>query len=155
MAKPISLISQPTDPYEEAHQQIAQASVDHAEAVLAAYETLQSLHDSGILELVRGMTGAKDLIIGQVSAGLNTPEGIRGMRNLLALSKLFANIDPDILQAIVSQASEAMEQSLRESDGPPSLLHVFKRLRSDDSRRALNAAAHILESIGRNLRQKK
>jgi uncharacterized protein YjgD (DUF1641 family) len=155
MAKPISFVSQSADQYEEMRQQIAQASVEHAEAVLAAYEALQSLHDSGILELVRGMAGAKDLVIGQVSAGLNTPEGIRGMRNLLALSKLFAGMDPDILQATVSQASAAIEQSLRESNDPPSLLRIFKKLRSDDSRRALNAAAHILESIGRNLRLKK
>ncbi|HEX3437797.1 MAG TPA: DUF1641 domain-containing protein [Pseudacidobacterium sp.] len=154
MAKPISLVPQQHDPREGARQQLENAPLDHAEAILSAYKTLQALHDSGALDILRGAAGAKDFFIGEVSAGLNTPEGIRGIRNLLALSKLFASIDPDELNAVVSQSTEALEKSRSESENPPSLWQIFKKMSSKESRRALNAATNVLESVGKNLRQK-
>ncbi len=155
MAKPIALTPRPHDPREEEQKQLQSAPVEHAEAILSAYKTLQTLHDSGTLDILRGVAGASDHLIGQLSAGLNTPEIIRGLRNLLTLSKLLGNIEPDLLEAIASSVSEAIDKSRKESPDPPSTWEILKRSRSEDSRRTQNAVVNILEAVGRELRDAK
>jgi uncharacterized protein YjgD (DUF1641 family) len=120
------------------------ARVEHAEAVLAGYKTLQTLHDSGSLDILRGLAGANEHIIDQLSEALNTPEMIRGIRNLLPLSKLLGNIDPDRLESVVSSINEALEKGREEAGHPPGIMNIFKRSHSEDSRRALNAAVCIV-----------
>lgn len=155
MAKPITLTPRPHDPREEKQQLLQEAPVQHAEALLSAYEALQAFHDSGMLDILRGMAGASDHLIGQLSAGLNTPEMVRGLRNLLILSKLLGSIEPDDLSAVASSVKEALEKSREESGNPPGSWEILKRSRGEDSRRALNAAVNVLEAVGRELRSEK
>jgi len=151
MARPIALTSRPHDPREETKQQLQEAPVKHADAVLAAYETLQTLHDSGILDILRGMAGASDHLVGEITEQLNTPHSVRGLRNLLTLSKLLGNIDPDWLETIASSAQNAMEGSKNRTGEPPSTWEILKKSRSEDSRRALSAAVSVLEAVGKAL----
>ena len=57
MAKPILLEIPPRDPRVELRTRLENAPVEHAEALLAAYEVLQGLHDNGVLEILRGALG--------------------------------------------------------------------------------------------------
>ena len=58
MAQPIPLEIPPRDPLAELHSRLGRASEEHAEAVLAAYEVLQQLHERGVLEIMRGALAA-------------------------------------------------------------------------------------------------
>ena len=51
VAQPIPLEVPPRNPRAELHARLEQAPDEHAEAVLAAYEVLQELHDRGVLEI--------------------------------------------------------------------------------------------------------
>jgi hypothetical protein len=54
MAQPVPLEIPARKPRAELRSRLEQAPEEHAEAVLAAYEVLQELHDRGLLEIMRG-----------------------------------------------------------------------------------------------------
>jgi Cupin len=45
----------PRDPREALYHRLEKAPLEHVEALLAAYEVLQGLHDRGVLETLRGV----------------------------------------------------------------------------------------------------
>src|SRR5437870_3960014 len=101
MAKPILFEAPSYDPRAELRARVEQAPTEHAEAVLAAYEVLQGLHDSGALDLLRGLLRSKDKVLENVVDATRTPEAVRIIRNLLNLVKLLAAIEPELLDGFV------------------------------------------------------
>ena len=63
MAQPISLEMPPRDARKELLTRLEHAPAAHAEALLDSYELLQTLHEAGVLEMVRGAVGAKDQML--------------------------------------------------------------------------------------------
>jgi hypothetical protein len=59
MAQPIPLEIPPRNPRAELQSRLEHAPEEHAEAVLAAYEVLQQLHNRGVLEIMRGACGER------------------------------------------------------------------------------------------------
>jgi|GEM_PF-238156 len=149
MAEPIRMYTPHADARDELRRKLESASVDHADAVLAAYDLLQRAQDHGVLDTLRGAIGAGDTIIGKISEYANTPEGVRLLRNLLAAVRLLGELDPALLHA----AAKAMSQAKAEGAGAtqPSLLESLRRLTGPDSRRALARVAKFTESFGHAL----
>ena len=58
-------------------ERLQNAPAEHAEAVLSGYEFLQLLHDRGVLNLLRGLVGGGDALVGTIAAAVDTPESIR------------------------------------------------------------------------------
>ena len=52
MAIPISFKPQPVDPHQELMRRVDAAPREHAEALLVAWDLLQTAHDQGIRELL-------------------------------------------------------------------------------------------------------
>src|SRR6266849_2998002 len=98
MARPIPLELPERDSREELRSRLEKAPAGHAEAMLAGFEVLQALHDRGVLELLRGMLGGGNKILEIVVEATKTPEAIRGIRNLLIMTKIFGSIDPEVLK---------------------------------------------------------
>src|SRR6266853_4242745 len=109
MARPIPLHLAPRDPQRELDVRLQQAPAKHAEAILAAYEVLQGLHDHGVLELMRGTLGGSEKILEQVVAVASGPESIRATRNLLLLVTTLGEIEP----ALLSDLTRADRKSTR------------------------------------------
>jgi uncharacterized protein YjgD (DUF1641 family) len=147
MANPIPLDLPPRDPREELRAKLDQAPIEHAEAVLAGFEVLQGLHDSGALELLRGVLGGSDKILEIVVEAAKSPETIRGIRNFVLLTKLFASIPPELLTNLVDAVQSTSTRD--HSQPPPGTLQLLGRLRSEESRRAIAVALDLLESLGR------
>src|SRR5580704_1684881 len=76
MAQPIPLEVPPRNPRAELRSRLEVAPEDHAEAILAAYEVLQELHNRGVLEIIRGGLAASDEILETVVGDVKTPEAI-------------------------------------------------------------------------------
>lgn len=131
MAKPIPLTVAPRDPKAELRERLEQAPVEHADAILKAYDVLQALHDEGVLDLLHGAVGARDDILKMFVKDTNTPTAIRVIRNLLFGTRIL-NLSTG-------------------SDKPPGLFTLFRRMQSEDSRRGLAAALGFLEAFGRHL----
>jgi uncharacterized protein YjgD (DUF1641 family) len=151
MAKPIPLELPPRDPRTELRTRLESAPVEHAEALLAAYEVLQGLHDKGVLETLRGVIGSSEQTLKMIVDAAKTPEAIRAMRNFVILAKLSAAIDPELLAGM----AKAMPESLAKAQEPLSLLQLLKKLRSEDSRRALTALTCALEFVGKTFNSEK
>ena len=108
MARPIPLELPKRHPRHELHSRLEQAPGDHAEAVLASFEVLQGLHNQGVLELLRGMLGGGDKILEIVVQATKTPEAVRGIRNLLIMTKVLGSIEPELLEKFAQAVPDAL-----------------------------------------------
>jgi uncharacterized protein YjgD (DUF1641 family) len=145
MAQPIPFIVHQSPPREE--ERLRDAPAEHAEAILSAFEVLQLLHDRGVLNLVRGLLAAGDEFADIVTASLNTPESIRSIRNVLLLARLLGSLPPEsvhnVSDALISATNRPTAQN------PPGILELFRKMRSENSRRGLAAAIDVLEVLGK------
>jgi uncharacterized protein YjgD (DUF1641 family) len=154
MAQPIRFELPPRDPRRELSLRIQQAPQEHAEAVLAAYEVLQGLHDGGVLELMRGALGGGDKILEQVVAVASDPVSIRATRNLLLLFTALGEIEPALLSDLTRAIPKALVQANAEESRPPGLFKLISTFRNKDFRRGLAAFNDLLVTFGKNLIEK-
>jgi uncharacterized protein YjgD (DUF1641 family) len=150
MAAPIRFKPLQRDSREELHARLEAAPAAHAEALLAVYEILQSLHDRGILEALKGFLNAGDFVLENVVETVRTPEAIRTIRNVILSSKMLGSIEPELLGHAVNSISEGLALGAAKAE-PPGLFSLVQKLSSKESRRGLAAAAEILETFGRRL----
>lgn len=132
----------PQDSRVDLVRRVENAPVEHAEAVLAAYDLLEQLHEKDILNLLTGLVAAKDTVINHVADVASSPEAVKGLRILLMLVNSLKTVDADKLHQALN------------SDETPSLFSVAKQMTSEDSRRALGAMAGALNVFGAALAKK-
>ncbi|HYT21512.1 MAG TPA: DUF1641 domain-containing protein [Candidatus Polarisedimenticolia bacterium] len=156
MATPIPLELPKRDPREELHSRLEKAPAEHAEAILAGFEVLQGLHDRGVLELLRGVLDGGNKILEIVVEATKTPEAIRGIRNLVIMTKIFGSIDPELLKKLAESIPDVLvgEAKAQETE-PPGFWEVLHILRSKNLRRGLAVVNNLLEALGRNFSSEK
>ena len=148
MAQAISLLP-PHQNGAGADRHLRESPQQHADAILSALALLQLLHDRGVLELLRGVVGAGDHLVGTLTAAVDTPESLRAIRNFILLTKFFGSIPPDILSSLVQAATEGAKRE--KIQRPPGVLKLLRRLGSEDSRHAIAVTLDLLESVGKGL----
>ena len=149
MAEPILLKLPPRDPREALYHRLENAPQEHAEALLAAYDVLQGLHDNGLLELAKGALGSSEKILQiLVEAGDNL-EVIRGIRNFVILTKLFGSLEPKLLEHLADAVPKALVEAKTEKPLGP--LQLLGKLSNPDTRRMLTIMTRVLESLGKDL----
>ena len=155
MARPIILDLPSRDSQRELNSRLERAPLEHAEAVIAAYEVLQGLHDSGVLELLRGALGGGEKILEQVVDVTRSPESIRLTRNILLLVRALGEIDPSLLSDLTSAVPKALVKSNAEAAKPPGLFKLITTFWNKDFRRGLAAFNDLLVMFGKNLSGRK
>jgi uncharacterized protein YjgD (DUF1641 family) len=156
MAKPIPLHLPKRDPQEEFRSRLEKAPDEHAEALLASLDVLQALHDQGVLELLRGVLGGGNKILEIVVDASKTPEAIRGIRNLLIMTKILGSMDPELLKKFAEATPDVLLGAARaQQTKPPGFWETWHILRSKNLRRGLAAANNLLEALGRNFSTQK
>ena len=151
MARPIPLELPRTDPRGALQARLENAPAAHAEALLAAYEVLQGLHDRGALDLMRGALGSGDQVLEIAVAAAQSPGSIRGIRNLLLVINMLGTIDPEVLKAFTQGVPDAFRKMVLEPE-PPGLWRLMKDfLWNPDFRHGLAALNTMLEAFGRSL----
>ena len=151
MSTPIPLDLPPRDPRRELQARLQNAPMQHAEALLAGYEVLQGLHESGALDMMQGLLGSKDKIIEQAVDATNNTATVRAMRNLAVLSTALGEIDPVALKAVTLSWSEALAETREKACNPPGFWSLLRSFRGADLRRGLVLVNTLLEKFGRNL----
>jgi uncharacterized protein YjgD (DUF1641 family) len=151
MADPILLDLPPRDPRKELEVRLQNAPMQHAEALLSGYELLQVLHESGALDILRGLLGSKDKIIEQAADEANSPATIRMLRNSAVLLGALGELDPEALQAMTSSWSQALSETKEKACDPPGFWKILQQFRSKDLQRALVLLNTFLQKFGRNL----
>jgi uncharacterized protein YjgD (DUF1641 family) len=122
-------------------RRVEQAPVEHAEAVLAAYDLLQRLHEKGIIDLLNGLLAAGDTVVERVVDLISSGETVTALRMALMFSNLLNSINPDELHTVISNAGKET----------PSLFAIGKQATSKDARRGMAAAVSLLELLGKAL----
>jgi len=151
MATPIPLELPPRDAKRELHARLQNAPMEHAEALLAGYEVLQGLHESGVLDMLRGLLDSKDKIIEQAVDATNAPAGIRAMRNLMVLANVLGEIDPGALNAVTLSWAQALAETRQRAANPPGFWSLLRSFHGKDLRRGLVLVNTLLEKFGCNL----
>jgi uncharacterized protein YjgD (DUF1641 family) len=151
MAQPIVLEPPPADPRVELQNRLQDAPVEHAEALLAAYEVLQGLHDRGVLDLMRGALGSGDKVLEIVVAAAQSPASIRGIRNLLLVINTLGAIDPELLKMFMRIIPETLQAMVRNPEEPGLWGLIKDFLWNQDFRHGMAALNSFLEVLGRNL----
>ncbi len=139
MANPITELPRKVDPRQELERRLAAAPMQHAEAILVAFDLLEEAHAQGLLDMLHGAVGSKNAIFGKAAEYARQPVSTQAVRNLLILGKLLGSINSDELSGIIEPAQEKE---------PPSLWQIFKKMRSKEGRRGLNIAVTLLSSLG-------
>ena len=151
MARPIPLELPKRDPREELLSRLEKAPAEHAEAILAGFEVLQGLHDRGVLELLRGVLEGGDKILEIVVEASKSPEAIRGIRNLLIMTKVVGSIDPEVLKKFAAAVPDAIVgASKAQEKEPPGFWEALRILSSSNLRRGLAVVKSVLEAFGKN-----
>src|ERR1700730_7351408 len=156
MAKPISVQLPKRDPQEELRARLEKAPDQHAEALLASLDVLQALHDQGVLEIVRGVLGGGNKILEIVVDASKTPEAIRGIRNLVIMTKILGSMDPELLKKLAEAVPDVLVGAAKAQETePPGFWEVLRILRSKNLRRGLAVANNLLEALERNFSTQK
>ena len=151
MAQPIRFNVPPLDPREALRARLESAPERHAEAVLAAYDLLQALHDRGILDVATSALAASDELLEKVVDNANTPDAIRAIRNLMFWRQVLGRIEPTWFQGIFQAIPDGLATATAHRDEPVGLWKLLRRAISKDSLRGLAAGIDFLESFGRHL----
>src|ERR1700688_4067725 len=156
MAKPIPLQLPKRDPQQELRSRLEKAPDEHAEALLAGLDVLQALHDQGVLEILRGVLGGGNKILEIVVDASKTPEAIRGIRNLVIMTKILGSMDPELLKKFTEAIPDVLAGAAKgQATKPPGLWETLRILRSKNLRRGLAVANNLLEALGRNFSAQK
>ena len=148
MAQPISSIP-PHQNGVAVDRHLRQALDNHTDAIQSGLELLQLLHDRGVLDLLRGLVGAGDQLVDTLTAAVDSPESLRAIRNFLLLTKFFASIPPDVLNSLVQTTVAGAQRE--KAHRAPGLLHLLRRLSSENSRHAMAVTLDLLENAGKAL----
>src|SRR5580698_446950 len=137
-------VYQPVDPREDLMRKVHEAPEKHAEAILAAYEVLEKLHEKDVLNLINGLLGAKDTVVDHVADLISSKEMVNLLRLSLLAGNLLKDINPDDLHGV-----------LKEAEGePPSLFLIARSMTSKNARRVMGAAGGLLKVFGAALGKK-
>lgn len=151
MAEPIPLTLPARDPRAELQARLQNAPLDHAQALLAAYEVLQGLHDHGVFDILRGALGSRDKVIEILVEAARTQESIRGIRNFIILTKTLGTIEPALVEGFARSLPEAIALTKAYEGRPPGFWRILKQFRNQNFRRGLVLINSMLEAFGRNL----
>ena len=145
MANPIAFVPKPLDPREGLRKRLETAPLEHAEALLVAYDLIQAAHDEGILDLLHGMVKHKNTVFEHLAEGARMQESIDSLRNLISLGKMVGAIDPETLSCVSAALSTASKPKAEE---PLSMWGLFKRVSSREGRRGLSLGVELLVAFG-------
>jgi uncharacterized protein YjgD (DUF1641 family) len=151
MSQPIPFHVPPFDSRAALRARLEHAPDKHAEAILAAYNLLQALHDRGILDTATSALSASDELLEKVVTGVNSPDAIRAIRNLLFWRQILGRIEPKWFQGIFQAIPDGLAKATAERDKPVGVWKLLRRAINRDSLRGLAAAVDFLESFGRHL----
>jgi uncharacterized protein YjgD (DUF1641 family) len=128
-------------------RRLATAPLDHGEALLNGFAVLEEAQRSGVFDALRGILGADREIAGQLAQFASDPEAASALRNLLALAKVVASLDPERIAGLSKDVAEAVESSRAEE--PPSVWQLLKRIQQPEARRGLALLTSVLSALGR------
>jgi uncharacterized protein YjgD (DUF1641 family) len=136
---------EPVDSRDDLLRKVKAAPAQHAEAILAAYEVLEKLHEKDVLSTLNGLLGAKDIVVDRLADVVSSAEIVNLLRLALIAGNMVKQLNPDDLHGILQEAAGKA----------PGFFQIVRRMTSKDARRALGAFGSLLNVLGAALGNKK
>src|SRR4051812_28940099 len=149
MAQPIRFATPPRDSRAMLRERVEHAPEQHAEALLAAYDLLQALHDRGILDVARSALLASDELLHAAVDAANTPAALRAIRNLLFWQEILGSIEPKWFKGLVQAVPEGLATATAERNEPVRPWRLLRRGLSRGRPRGLAPGVAFLVNLCR------
>src|SRR6267154_1021968 len=127
MAQPIPFNVPPVDSRAGLRARLEHAPDKHAEAILAAYDLLQALHERGILDVATSALSASDELLEKLVDTANSPDAIRAIRNLMFWRQVLGKIEPRWFQGIFQAIPDALATATAERNEPVGIWKLLRR----------------------------
>ena len=151
MAQPINLdiVTQPHQA--ELLDRLSCATEEHAAALLAGLDLLQTLHDKGVLDVLRGAVNAGGKLSERLSSAADSTESIRAFRNLFLMGKMLSSIDPEAMRHIAAAIEETVGPNAPPQHEVPRLISLLGYFKHKHLRRSLALGVRFFAALGRQL----
>jgi uncharacterized protein YjgD (DUF1641 family) len=124
-------------------RRLEQVPDQHAEALLAAYDLLQRMHEKGLIDIASGLLSASDTVMDKVADVASSTEVVNALRAVLMFTNLLKTLDMERMHVLIS-APESK---------PPSLWALGRQAMSEDARVGMATAVGLLNVFGAALRK--
>ena len=124
-------------------RRLVQAPEEHAEALLSAYDLLQSMHEKGLIDLAKGLLSASEMVMDRTADVVSSTEAVNALRILLMFTNLLKAMDTERMHLLLTGTANK----------PPSLWELGKEAMSEDARRGMATAVGLLNVFGAALRK--
>jgi uncharacterized protein YjgD (DUF1641 family) len=126
-------------------RRLEQAPEEHAEALLSAYDLLQSMHEKGLIDLAKGLLSASDMVMDRTAAVVGSAEVINALRIVLMFTNLLKAMDTERMHLLLAGTENKST----------SLWALGREAMSEDARQAMATAVGLLNVFGAALRKQK
>jgi len=124
-------------------RRLEQVPDQHAEALLAAYDLLQRMHEKGLIDIASGLLSASDTVIDKVADVASSTEVVNALRIVLMFTNLLKALDTERMHVLISGPESK----------PPSLWALGQEAMSKDARMGMATAVGLLNVFGAALRK--
>jgi uncharacterized protein YjgD (DUF1641 family) len=124
-------------------RRLEQAPEEHAEALLAAYDLLQRMHEKGLIDIASGLLSASDTVIDKVADVASSTEVVNALRVVLMFTNLLKILDTERIHDLLSSPQSES----------PSLWALGQQAMSKDARAGMATAVGLLNVFGAALRK--
>jgi uncharacterized protein YjgD (DUF1641 family) len=124
-------------------RRLEQAPEEHVEALLAAYDLLQRMHEKGLIDIASGLLSASDTVIDKVADVASSTEVVNALRAVLMFTNLLKTLDTERMHVLISTPESK----------PPSLWALGQKAMSKDARMGMATAVGLLNVFGAALRK--
>lgn len=131
----------PANSRDDLIRRIEAAPEEHADAILEAYDLLESLHQKGILSALNGALRASDTVIDKVTDAVSSKEAVNAVRIGLLLGNLLSSVDVDRVHTLLTSPEKKS----------PSLLSLVGQMNNEDVRRGMSVGLSLLGVFGASL----
>ncbi|WP_085520490.1 DUF1641 domain-containing protein [Tuberibacillus sp. Marseille-P3662] len=157
MAKPITDI-EPIKMSEDEQKQkdtedILTALIDNKASVLECLELLHHLHERGILELLNGMFGQGDRVMGIAAREFNKPGISHSLDHMMNMAQMLGEIDVHQFKGLATNINEGMSNAAKhlEAGEKVSMFDLVKALKDPEINRTVTALLSFLKGAGKEV----
>ncbi|WP_047497253.1 DUF1641 domain-containing protein [Terriglobus sp. TAA 43] len=128
----------PANSRDDLIRRIEAAPQEHADAILEAYDLLESLHEKGILSALNGALRASDTVIEKVTDVVSSKEAVNAVRIGLLLGNLLSAVEVDRVHTLLTSPEKKA----------PSLISLVGTMNNEDVRRGMSVGLSLLGVFG-------
>ncbi|MDC3414723.1 DUF1641 domain-containing protein [Aquibacillus sp. 3ASR75-11] len=130
---------------------------DNREAIQDSLIILQELHQSGVLDMVKGLLRTREKVGVLAMEQINQPGMHNIMRNGMNSIELLASLDPDQLKTVFGGLTQGLQKASEsiETNEQMGAWGMLKSMRDPNVKTSLNTMAHFLNGMGEGLNNKK